>query len=812
MALDQLRGDIRYALRGARKSPGFAAIAVGTLALGIGVNTAVFSVIDVLLLRKPPYAAPDRLVTLHQKFPKSGDISLGTSPAEFLDYRDRNRAFSALAGYEDAVYDLTGGEEPLRVQAQHVTYNLFATLGVAPMAGRTFTAAEDRPGGGRVAVVSYESWQRHFGGNRNALGRSVRLNEQPYTVIGIMPAGFAFPFTPASVGEPPALWVPMALTPQRIADRAAEFPVHVVARLRPGTSPAQAGRDATRVADDFQREHSDIYTGNLRLEVTLAPLGAPEASRVRPVLIALGGAVVFVLLIACANLTNLLMARAAARKRELAVRCALGASPGRIAAQFLAEAGLLAACGALLGWGLAQLLIGWAAALWPTFLAGMPHGGIDPAVLAFTTGISILATLLCAVAPIVHSRALAIGEMLKQAGRRGISDAGGRLRSALVVFEAASAVALLIGAGLMVHSLLAILRVPLGFSPGGVLIARTTFNRNRYGSGDVRREAERRIVERIAALPGVASVGVTTHVPLADERQIGFILEGEDYHSARWANNALVSGEYFAAMGIPILRGRTFDRRDTPQGPLSAIVNDSMARRFWPNGDALGKRIRWGGRALTVVGIAGDVHIKALDAAVTPTIYTSVYQVESGPATSGVFVVRARGVGAASLASAVRAAIWSVDRGVPVYDMRTMDQIVARSLAARRFAATVLSAFAAVALLLAVIGLYGVLSYAVTQRTAEMGLRMALGATPREVLALVLGSGLRLTGLGLALGAVLGAAGARSLSNLLFDVRTLDLPTFGAAAAILMAVAFLASYLPARRAGRVNPIVALRHE
>ena len=812
MDLGQIGHEIRYALRGARRTPGFTAIAIGTLALGIGVNTAVFSVVNTMLLRKPAYAAPERLVTLHQKFPKSGDISLATSPAEFLDYRDRNRAFSSLAGYEDAVYDLTGGAEPLRVQAQRVTHNLFATLGVAPLAGRTFSAAEDQPGAARVAVVSYEFWQRLFGGARAALGSSVRLNEQPFTVIGIMPPGFEFPFTAASVGEPPAVWLPIAFTAQRIAERAAEFPVQVVARLRPGISLAQAGQDVARVADDFEREHRDIYTGNLQLETTVTPLGAPEASRVRPVLLALTGAVIFVLLIACANLTNLLMARSAARRRELAVRCALGAGTRQIAAQLLSEAALLGALGAALGWALAQALIDWAAALWPSLLSGMPHRRVDAAVLAFTAAISVLTTLLCALAPTLQARSIGIGEALKQAGRRGISGAGGRLRSTLVVFEAASAVALLIGAGLLVHSLVAVLRVPVGFSPEGVLIARSTFNRNRYPSDTGRREAEQRVVERIAALPGVASVGITTHVPLADERQIGFILEGEDYHSARWANNALVSGRYFAAMSIPILRGRTFGRQDTPQTPLSAIVNDSMARRFWPHGDAVGRRIRWGGRPLTIVGVAGDVHIKALDAAVGPTIYTSLEQTESGATTSAVFIVRTRGADPASLASAVRAAIWSVDRGVPVFDMRTMDQVVARSLAARRFAATVLSAFAALALGLAILGLYGVLSYAVTQRTAELGLRMALGATPAEVLRLVLGSGMRLTALGLAIGAVLGLIGARAIANLLYGVHLLDFSTFAVSGTILLGVALLASYIPARRAGRVDPIVALRHE
>ena len=811
-AVERFAQDLRYAFRTARKNPGFASIAVATFALGIGVNTAVFSIVNAVLLKKPPYVEPERLVTLHQKFPKQGDLSLNTSPAEFLDYRDRSRAFSAVAGYEDAVFDLTGDGEPTRISALRGTNTLFSTLGVSPFAGRTFTEAEDRPGGAQVVVLSHEFWQRHFGGNASAIGSTIRLNEQPYTIIGIMAAGFEFPFTPVSVGEPPALWMPMALTAKRIQDRAAEFPVHVVGRLQPGVSLAQAEQDVSRVADEFQKEHPEIYTGNLFLQVDLVLLGSAEASRARPVLLALAGAVIFVLMIACANVMNLLMARAAARQREMAVRCALGAGARRLIAQLLTEGLLLSTIGGVVGWLLAQALIRLVVTLWPSFVAGLGDVRIDPLVLTFTVGISILTGLVCGLAPALTWKSPEIGEVLKQAGRQGVSKASNRVRSVLVVFEAASAVTLLIAAGLLVHSLVEVLHVPMGFSPTDVVITRTTFNRQRYPSNEKRREAERQMAQRIAQLPGVAAAGLTTHIPLADDRQIGYLLEGEDIRSARWADNALVSGDYFAAMGIPILHGRTFGPEDTPQAPLAAIVNDSMARRSWPGGEAVGKAIFWGGRKLIVVGVAGDVHLRALDSAVNPTIYSSVYQIESGATTSAVFVVRSHAGNPAGLASAIREAIWSVDRGVPVFDMRTMDQIVARSLTARRFAAAMLSAFAGLALALAVVGLYGVLSYAVAQRTSELGLRIALGATSGEVLRLVLGNGLRLTGIGLVVGAVVGAGAARALSNLLFGVKPIDPATFAIAACALVGVALAASYIPARRAARVDPIIALRHE
>jgi putative ABC transport system permease protein len=615
---------------------------------------------------------------------------------------------------------------------------------------------------------------------------------------------------PASVGDPPALWVPMAFTAKEIQDRAAEFPVGIVARLRPGISFDQAQQDVTRVVNEFQADHPDIYAGNLRLEAQLEPLGRQSASRVRPVLLTLAGSVVFVLLIACANVMNLLLARAAGRQRELAVRAAVGGSVTRIASQLLTESVALTLCGAVLGCLLAQVMTKVVTST-SSFVAGMSQVQIDSKVLMFTVSVAVITGLLCGMAPVIGVLRAAGGAALKQGGRQGAAQQRHTLRRALVVVEAASAVVLLIGAGLLLRSFVEVLRVPMGFSPDGVVVARTAFNRQRYPSSDARRQVERQMTDRLAALPGVSAVAVTTHIPLADTRQIGFILEGEDIHAGRWADNALVSGEYFSAMGIPILRGRRFGSEDTPQSPMTAIVNASMARRLWPGGDPIGKRIIWGGRTLTIVGIAGDVHIGALDTAVNPTVYNSVYQIESGATTRAVFVVRTNG-DPASLAPAIRTAIWSVDPEVPVFDIRRMSDIVSRSLGTRRFTLTMLSSFAALALVLAALGLYGVLSYAVAQRTSELGVRLALGATPRRVLGLVLGDGLRLTITGVVLGLLLGAATSRAMSDLLFGVGAFDPASFALAIVVLLIVALAASLIPARRAARVDPIVALRAE
>lgn len=812
MNMGSILRDFGYAFRVLMKTRTHTALAVTMLAFGIGVNAAMFGVIDAVLLRGAPYREPDRLVALRQKFPQIGDVSLATSPAEYIDYRDRNRTFASVAGYEDAAFNLTGGSEPARIRAQRVTHSLFSTLGVAPMAGRTFSEAEDRPGAAGVAILSYEFWQRRFGANSGVLGTLIRLNEQPYIVIGIMPAGFEFPFTPASIGEPPALWVPMAFTPREIQDRAADFPVNIVARLTAGISRVQAEDDVVRIAGEFQREHADIYSGNARLQVSLEPFGAGAAARVRPIFVTLAAAVLFVLLIACANVTNLLLARGAVRQREMAVRRALGASAPRLVGLLLAEGLLLTLAGAALGCGLAAGIVRLVRTLSPPFVAGLMDAHLNLSVLLFTSIVSFVTGLVCSVAPAIASTRPDISDHLKQAGRQSASLARRRVGPALVVVEAASAVVLLIGAALLLHSLVDVLRVPPGFSVDGVLIARTNFNRQRYPSNDHRRAAERSILERLAQIPEVTAVALTTHIPLADERQIGFILENEEIGSVRWANNALVSDDYFAAMGIPVLEGRGFGAQDTPQSPPSAIVNASMARRFWPSGSAVGRRLVWGGRKLTIVGVAGDVHIESLDSTINPTIYTSVFQVESQAAASAVFIVRSRTADPVSLAGAVRDGIWSVDRDVPVFDIRRMSDIVARSLGTRQFAVVMLSSFAALAVLLAAIGLYSVLSHAVAQRTPELGIRLALGATPRRVLGLVASDGLRLTVLGTAIGGLLGTGVARAMSGFLFGIGPVDPAAFAGAVLLLLAVAVPAILIPAMRAAHVDPMVVLRSE
>jgi len=800
-ALELLARDIIYALRTIRKSAGFSVAAILTLSLGIGANTAIFSVMDAVLLRPLPYPHPERLVRVWQTEPKMSSIRIGTAPPEFVSYRDRTHAFSNLAGYQNISYDVTELGDPEHVPAVSASATLFAVLGVSPLMGRTFTAAEETPGAGRVALLNYAFWQKRFGGDRGVLGRTIRLNEMPYEIVGVMPRGFAFPATDASPGEPPALWTPISFTKDQLQDWASSFDTSIVARLRDEISLAEAAADVARTSLAFQNEHRDIYSGNIILDTVVEPWKGNFGERVPSTLWMLGGAAAFVLLIACANVANLLLARAGTRQREIAIRRALGASPSRLVRQVFAESAVLAIAGGLAGCALAAALIRLVDTLWAGAV-NLRAVTIDSRVLVFTLALSIVTCLLCGVAPAWGARAIPTRSHPQR-----------RVARVLIVAEVAASLVLLIGSGLLFRSFAHVLEAPLGFNPQATLIVRTALNRRRYPVPERRHEIERAIVSRLTALPGVDSVAVTTHVPLADQRQIGFIAEGAPPNDFHWADNALVSEDYFRVMGIPLLRGRSFSTADTTQTPWVAVINETMAKQTWPGEDALGKHFKWAGRPLTVVGIASDIHITALDRPVGATIYCSVYQMESGASTSGVFVLRMRNTAdPMTLSSAAQNAIWAVDHGVPIIGFTTLERVVAGSLAVRRASLVLAGGFAALAVILALIGLYGVLSYAITQRTREMGLRVALGAQPGSIVRLVLADGAILTTWGVAAGVAGAAICARFLSSLLFGVRPLDPLVYLVGIVLLTAVSLLAAYLPARRASRVDPLTALREE
>lgn len=811
--MTSLMQDVRYALRMLRKSPGFTAVVLLVLMIGIGANIAIFSVVNTVLLRPLPYRDPGRLVRVWEQLPGIGYGQVGTATGEYLDYQSQNRVFSGIAGYKNDTVNLTGSGQPERVPITRATANLFPVLGVEPMLGRTYSADEDRPGGPKVAVLSYGLWQRRFGADRKIVGHTIALDGQPYAVIGVMPRSFQFPYATLPYSDQAELWVPVAFTPDEIADRVREFGTFTVARLRPGVSLAQAQDDVRRVAADFQKSNAQVYRGSIYVNAMATSFAGDIVLKVRPMLLVLMGAVGFVLLIACANLANLLLARSSGRRREVAVRAALGATRGRLALQALTESVLLA----ILGGGLGLLAAEWAVRLivayGPEQVPRLADVRMDSGVLLFAFGISLLTGVLFGLAPALRSSGADLQSALKDAeSRAGSSRERGRLRDALVVLETACSLMLLIGAGLLVNSFIRVMRVPPGFDAHGVLIARTQFDDSRYPKPEQLATAEHAITQRLTRLPGVEAVGFVSTLPLADHRQIGFRIEGsaaDDFHEA---DNALVDENYFRAIGVPVVRGRVFTAQDTTATPLAAVVNQALARTYFPGQDPVGKRLLWGGRApFTIVGVVGDVRASALDADVTPMIYMSNWQVTSGVSRHAVFVIRT-GSEPGGLAAAVRHEIGEVDKDLPVFGVMTMDDVLAASVEQRRFTMSLLAGFAALALLMAVIGLYGVLSYSVTQRTHEMGVRMALGARAGDVLRLVVGHGIRVALVGAAAGMVAAFAATRLLSRMLFGVSPLDLTTFAVVAAVLLIAALLASYLPARRATRVDPMVALRYE
>jgi len=804
--------DIRYAGRLLRGSPGFSAVALITLALGIGANTAIFSVVNTVLLKPLPYQKPNKLVMIWQAYPAAGFDILGASPPEFVDYQDRTRVFDGVAAYANVDFNLTGAGEPDRIKGARVSGNLFNLLGVPPMLGRTINPEDDRTNGPALAVISYDLWRKQFGADKEIIGRTVRLDEKPYTVIGIMPASFRFPFETVPESSRADLWVPMDFSQAELSARAVSYDDRMIARVKDGVSLDQAAGDVRRVASEMMSEHSDIYAGKMKLSTRVSPLIEETVEKVRPALITLLGAVGFVLLIACANVANLMLARSSQRSRELAVRSAVGASTGRLMRQVLTESSLLGLLGGSLGCALAFLLVQFIAAHHPNQVPRLADLHVDTTVLVFALFVSVLTGLLFGLLPALRAARIDLNQSLKDSGRSGgEGKEKHRARAVLVVVETGAAVLLLSGAGLLVTSLLHVLQVSPGFDPNGLLVARAAFDPGRYPDPAERRKSERQIVNSLQQLPGVENVGLSVTLPLEDNRTIGFRIEGDDPTAFHQARNDLVNADYFKAMGIPLLQGRSFTDQDTPSTPLVAVINHAMAAEFWPGKDPLGRRFLWGERLFTVIGVAGDVRLSGLDAELMPAIYMSTWQVNSGLSFQGVFAVRASG-DPMLLASAVRQAIQAADKELPVYELRPMTDVLGESIAERRFTTLTLAAFAGVSLLMAAIGLYGLISYAVTQRMRELGVRVALGASRGSILRLILGQGTRLVLMGSGAGIAAALLLTRLMASQLFHVKWFDPVTLASAVFTLVIAALLACYIPARRATRVDPMTALRYE
>jgi len=788
--------DLRFGARLLLKQPGFTLIAILTLALGIGANTAIFSIVNAALLRPFPYKEPERLVILRERVSVGGGFS--PSYPNFVDWRAQNTVFDAISAVrQNESFNLTGAGEPERVPGRLVSAEFFSTLGIEPLLGRDFLAEEDSPGATPAAILSYGFWRRRFGNDPGIIGKQLTLNNQSFTVIGITPANFQF-------GDEADITVPIGLSAERFRLRGRDPGADVVARLKPNVSEQQAETELNLIAARLEQQFPETNKGR-RARVT--PLHEFFVGDVRQPLLILLGSVGLVLLIACANVANLLLVRTSARRKEMAVRVALGASRGAIIRQLLTESVLLAALGAALGILLALLGTSFITGHLPDGIPRLHEADVDAPVLVFTLAVSLLTGLLFGLAPALQVSRLNLNEGLKE-GERGSSGRRQRLRSVLVVGEVALTLTLLIGAGLLIQSFRRVLQVDPGFKVQNLLTMRVSVNN------------PEQLQQNVLNLPGVKSVAVSDGLPFGMANYPGFIIEGRPGPDNRGAGlRYTVSPDYFQTMGIELIKGRLFTTEDTRDSPQVIVIDEALAQRHFPNEDPIGKRLKQSlpnSPSYEIVGIVRHVEHYRLDGqSPDAQFYTNFNQTPLQTLPNSVrrinLLTRTEG-DPLSMASAVRGQVAALNKDQAVYNVRTMEQAVARSVASRRFSMLLLTVFAVAALALASLGIYGLMSYAVAQRTREIGVRMALGAQSGNVLRLVIGQGMKLALAGVTLGMVASVALTRTMKNLLFGVSATDPATFAGVALLLTLVALLACWIPARRATRVDPLVALRCE
>jgi putative ABC transport system permease protein len=808
--VEALWSDCRHTVRMVAKSPGFASAIVLTLALGIGANTAIFSICNAVLLKPLPYADPDRLMMLWEQLPDNGEL-ITVAPANFVDWREQTSSFAGVVAINPtSSLIMSGTGEPARLSAAGVSWDFFTVLGTPPVLGRGFLAEEDQPGRNRVAILSHRTWVERFGAAADVVGRTTSLNEIPYTIVGVLPRDFELLGRSSDQWSRDRfdVWVPLALaaSPSR-----GTHPLRVVARLKPeadlGEAQAELDLLGARLAAAYPDENKGkgIRAVSLRQQVT---------AEVRAQLVILLGAVVFVLAIACANVANLMLSRSAARQKETSVRLAIGATRARIAQQFVVESALLGLAGGAVGLALATGVMGVAVPYLPLDIPRTSAISLDWRVLLFTAGASLTTGILFGLVPLFHSRRVQAQQSLVH-GARVAGGGQTRLRGALVAAQVAITLVLLVGAGLMMRSLWTLLHVPTGFRSDHVLTARITLPRARYADAGRVAAFQRQLFERVRGIPGVERAGAGAYLPLSgDDNGWAFFIDGRSPKPVGvydFAKYRAVSDGYFDAIGTAVVRGREFRSSDDQEAPFVAVINQAMAGKFWSGQDAVGERIRFGGRQWrTIVGVVGDVRHEGLAGEPKPEMYVPFGQAPNVE-TSSRLVVRAA-IDPMSTTSAVRAAVAAVDPAVPLDQIRTMDELVSSAAGQPRFRALLLTALSILALLMASIGIYGVTNYAVVQRTRELGICMALGATAGDVLRSVMNRSARLILMGFAVGLAASVALTRVIAGWLFGVAPLDVLTFATVSLLLCAVAFLATYIPARRATRIDPVRALRYE
>ena len=815
--------DIRYGARMLLKNPGITFIVILALALGIGANTAIFSVVNAVLLRPLPYDEADRLVFLNETSKSMSDISI--SYPNFSDWRDQNHVFEKIGVYNRSSYNLTGRGDAERIPTGQVSADLFAALRVNAAFGRLYTNDEDKPGGNPVVVLGYGLWQRRFGGDQSIINQQLTLNGKSYTVIGVLPQDFQYP-------SRVDMWVPVGqLSGDQSWQQRGNHPgLYGIARLKPGVTVAAAEADMKNIAANLDRQYPNEVGGD---SVRVQPMLEAYVSDVRGTLWVLFGAVAFVLLIACANIANLLLARAGARQKEMAIRAAMGAGRWRIVRQMLTESVLLSLVGGVLGlliarWGI-QLIL-WMS---PNSIPRSQEIALDWRVLSFTIGVSFLTGILFGLVPAIQAGQIGVHETLKESGR-GTSRKQW-LRSSLVIAEVASTLVLLVGAGLMIRSFYHLQQVNPGFSYEHLTSFSISLPAKKYTNEDQRSTFFRRLTENLRTLPGVEAAAAASGLPLGNNGwQTSFVVDGQpmpERTQIPLMEACAVTPDYFRAMNIPLLHGRFFDDHDDRSflssqdlsklsdtqkqmaGLNVAIIDEEFARRYWPNEEAVGKRIRLGGGTegplLTVVGVVGRVKMESLS---QDSNRVQGYLSAAQAPPSGVTVILKATGDPNTLLRSAREQVRAIDADQPIYNIRSMNDIRAESVAPERLNLTLLSIFAGIALVLAIVGIYGVMSYSVTQRTHEIGIRLAIGAQPRDVFRMILGHGMMLTLVGIGAG-LLGAFGlTRLMATMLFGVKPTDPATFAGVALLLILVALIACYIPGRRATKVDPVNSLRYE
>ena len=807
--MNKLIQDLRYGIRTLLKKPGFTVIAVATLALGMGASTVIFTVVNAALLRGLPYKEPNRLYHLWERTPKSDFSKREFSYPDYQDYQ-QNNVFEALAAYSGGGAILSGVGDPESINTPRASANFFSVLGVDAHIGRTFQAGEDAPNGPRVTILTYGLWQRRFGADPNVVGRGVTLNGQTYTIIGVLPPTFQFALMNAD------LWIPYQPTKNQLAFRFMHG-TNVIGRLKPGVTPEQAQSEMNVIAGRIEQQFNDSHAGT---SARVIPLQEEIVGTVRPILFVLLAAVAFVLLIACANVASLLLTRSLARQKEVAIRAALGASRWRVIRQLLTEAILLSLAGGALG----LVIASWGV---PAMVATLPENQLDAlpflkslqidlGILGFSFALSLLTGMVFGLAPALQSSRLDLTEALKEGGRHASAGSGQRLRSALVVGEIAMAVVLLVGAGLMMKSLLRLLQTNVGFDTENLLTMGIALSPTKYPQAQQVFNFHTQLQERVRSLPGVVGAGTVDILPVNGGNTTRFNVDGDPIPppgKETEANMRVVDEQYFQTIGVPLLAGRMFNDRDQDGAPTVVIIGKTIADRMFSGRDPIGRKLRYTSietDPVTIVGVVGDVKITGLDEEIRPVLYYPFRQ--AGDYFSS-FVVRTN-TDPTSIANAVRSEVRNLDPDAAILNVKTMEGMISETQASfiRRFPALLIGIFAGVALLLASIGIYGVVSYSVSQQIHYIGIRMALGAGPGDILKMVLKQGMVLAIAGVAIGVVAALALTSLLTALLYQVKATDVTTFAIVSGTLFAVALLACYLPARRATKVDPLVALRYE